>query len=94
MGSAGGNLAYTAGTGWDPVGHNWTFDSDAGARDALVIEARLYSTPITDEDASTVFFIDDLIVMAPDHAVISIPIPEPASLILLGFGALSLLKKK
>jgi hypothetical protein len=91
-GSAGGNYTYTAGTGWDQVSHSWTFDSDFGTRDALVIEARLYSTPATDETASTAYFIDDLTVMAPDHATITIP--EPASLILLGFGALSLLKKK
>ena len=42
-GSAGGNYDYTAGTGWDQVSHTWTFDSDLGTRDALVIEARLYS---------------------------------------------------
>jgi hypothetical protein len=42
-GSASGNYDYTAGTGWDFLEHTWTFDSDGGTRDALVIEARLYS---------------------------------------------------
>ena len=93
-GSAGGNDIYTAGTGWDQVSYNWAFDSDGGTRDALVIEARLYSTPATDEDASTAYFIDDLTVRAPDSAVISMPIPEPATLTLLSFGALVLLRKK
>lgn len=42
-GSAGGNSAYS-GAEWTELGHSWTFDSNAGDRSALVIEARIYTT--------------------------------------------------
>ncbi len=42
-GSAGGNPAYSDGTGWDQLSHSWTFDSDTGTRDGFVVEARIYS---------------------------------------------------
>jgi hypothetical protein len=93
QGSAGGNSTYTAGTGWDNVGHSWTFDSDAGTRDALVVEARLYSTLSTDPDARTDYWIDDVTVTAPDTAAIHFA-PEPATLALLGFGGLLLLRRR
>jgi hypothetical protein len=76
-GSASGNLDYTAGTGWDPISWSWTFDSSAGTRDGLVIQARLYSTPSTSDPDHTDYFIDDLTVTAPDNAVIHFP--EPVS---------------
>ena len=72
QGSAGGNSTYTDGTGWDQVDHTWTFDSAGGTRDALVIEARLYSTPSTG-DYSTDFWIDDLQVTAPETALVNTP---------------------
>jgi hypothetical protein len=83
-GSAGGNSGYTDGGGWSQVSHSWTFD-DAVA-DALVIEARLYSTPSTDASGYTSFFIDDLSITAPDHAAIQtasasvVPVPAAAFL--------------
>jgi hypothetical protein len=76
QGSAGGLYDYTAGTGWDPLEYTWTFDDGGGTRDALVVEARLYSTPSTSAD-STDFWIDDICVTAPATAVIYFP--EPAS---------------
>jgi hypothetical protein len=85
-GSAGGNDTYTAGTGWDQVAWSWTFDSDGGTRDALVIEARLYSAPSTGE-YRTDYFIDDVSVTAPDTAMVTFA-PEPASLLLLGLAGL------
>ena len=70
VGSADGNNDYTAGTGWDQVSWSWTFDSDSGARDALVIEARLYSTPASGT-YRTDYFIDDISVTAPPHATVT-----------------------
>ncbi len=73
-GSAGGNDAYTAGLGWDLVSHSWTFFADGGNHDGLTIKARLYSgTGGTKGD----FWVDDITVTAPDHAVIHFP--EPVS---------------
>lgn len=86
-GSAGGNSTYTAGTGWDQVSHSWTFDSDSGTRDALVVEVRLYSYPTTDSGERSDFFVDDLEVTAPDTATVTFA-PEPASLLLVALGAL------
>jgi uncharacterized repeat protein (TIGR01451 family) len=71
-GSAGGNSTYTDGTGWSQLTWTWTFDSAGDTRDALVIEARLYSTPSSGE-FSTDFWIDDLQVIAPDSAAVSFP---------------------
>ncbi|MCK4343280.1 MAG: PEP-CTERM sorting domain-containing protein [Phycisphaerae bacterium] len=82
-GSASGNTDYTAGTGWDEVSHSWTIPA---GKEALVIEARLYSTPSTGE-YRTDYFIDDLTVTAPDSATITVA-PEPASLLLLGLAGL------
>ena len=55
-GSASGNSTYTDGLGWSQVSYTWTFDSSAGTRDALVVEARLYSLTGIDTD----YFIDDV----------------------------------
>ncbi len=43
-GSASGPGNYSdSATAWTELTHQWTFDSDSGARDGLVIEARIYS---------------------------------------------------
>lgn len=62
--SALGNSDYGPGEGWDVVNHQWTFESDGGARNGMVIECRTYSYP-----GDTVW-IDDLLITAPDHALI------------------------
>jgi len=73
-GSAGGNDAYTAGTGWDLVSHSWTFFADGGAHGGLVIQARLYSPTIPARDQDHVdFWIDDITVTAPPYATIHFP---------------------
>ena len=41
-GSAGGNLDYGAGMGWDYTEHTWTVE---GGHTGLVVEARTYSNP-------------------------------------------------
>jgi len=57
------------------VSHSWTYDTDAGSRDGLNIHARLYSTPSTSDPDHTDFFIDDITVTVPDHAVVHFPEP-------------------
>lgn len=77
-GSADGNAEYTDGTGWDDVSYTWTFTS-SGDDYALVIEARLYSTPSTQDPCLTDFFIDLVTVTVPDHASILFPDMEGPS---------------
>jgi len=66
-GSAGGNSTYPAGTGWEMVSHDWTFEVD-GDREGIVIECRLYS-----QAGGVDHYIDDVSVTAPDHATIYLP---------------------
>ncbi len=73
-GSASGNDAYTAGTGWDYVGWGWKIPA---LKQALVIEARVYSTPSTLDPAHTDYWIDDLYVEAPATATVTFPAPGP-----------------
>lgn len=76
-GSASGNYDYTAGTGWDYLEWTWTFDSSGGTRDGLTVRARLYSTPSTSDPDHTDYWVDNLTVTYPEHAVLYFP--EPAS---------------
>ena len=55
-GSAGGNNTYSTGPGWSQLSWTWTFDSNSGARDGFVVEARLYSGS---EPGENVIFIDE-----------------------------------
>jgi len=70
-GSASGNSDYGPGTGWDQTGHTWTFWSDSGAHDGLMISVRTYSNA-----GDTVWF-DDFEVEFPDGCTIEFP--EPSS---------------
>ena len=66
LGSAGGNLDYTAGLGWDRVEYTWTFAGGDG--NALVIQTRLYSTPSTSDPDHTDFWVDYVCVTSPVHS--------------------------
>ena len=82
--SAGGSDIYTVGSpdGWSQVSNTWeiAFPDDA---DTLVVHARLYSTPSTDTEASTDYWIDDVSATAPDGAMITFPVPEPSTWVLV-----------
>lgn len=85
-GSAGGNFTYSAGTGWDLLEHTWEFDSDGGTRDALVIEARLFSTPTDCQECSTDYYLDDVFVEVFCAANEDLRISYPANTIFEGLG--------
>ena len=55
-GSASGNSAYTTDIGWEQMSHTWTFDSDGGNRDGLMIECRIYSA----DEANNFTYVDDV----------------------------------
>ena len=66
-GSASGNSDYGPGTGWDQTGYTWTFWSDEGTHDGLMISVRTYSVV-----GDTVWF-DDFEVTFPDYCTIEFP---------------------
>ncbi len=53
-GSASGNYDYSDGTGWSYLEWTWTFDSDGGLRDGLIVETRIYSS-----DGNNVLYVDN-----------------------------------
>lgn len=73
-GSVGGNNDYNDGGGWSQLSHTWTFNSDSGLDDGLVVEARIYSAADGDfiyvDDASiTVTAAGNAVITAPDGTV-------------------------
>ena len=81
-GSAGGNDAYTAGTGWDEVVWSWTYGIDGPPYDgysALEIEGRIYSTPATCDSCRTAFWADYVWVTVPDYAHVQFPDMGPSA---------------
>lgn len=83
--SAGGNSTFGDGSGWFEVDQTWVA---AAGNDALVVEARLYSSPSTADPAFSTFFVDDLsieVTSASGLATITTPggvtaVPEPGAL--------------
>ncbi|MCD4830089.1 MAG: lamin tail domain-containing protein [Candidatus Cloacimonetes bacterium] len=65
-GSASGNSTYSDGSGWSELSHQWTVDTDGGARTGIVVEARIYSS----EGANVLYFDDTSITVSSDTAVI------------------------
>ena len=65
-GSASGNSAYST-IGWSQLSWSWIFDSDAGANDGFVVEARIYSASAP----NNVIFVDNAaITVSSDTATI------------------------
>ncbi|MAR90045.1 MAG: VPLPA-CTERM sorting domain-containing protein [Pseudomonadota bacterium] len=74
-GSAGGNSTFSDGSGWSYLEYTWTFDSNGGERDGLVVESRFYDGG----DAPTgAILIDDLSVTS-SAGMITSPVPLPAA---------------
>jgi hypothetical protein len=71
-GSASGEAAYTAGTGWDMMSYVFYFTS-TGDDYGLVIEGRLYSSPSTMDPCTTDYFMDLVTVTVPDYAHVLFP---------------------
>ncbi len=94
-GSAGGNSTYSDGSGWTNLSYSWTFDSDGGARDGFVCEARIYASA----GNNILYFDTAAITVSNDNAKIynaagdSIPEPITLSVLVLGLGALFLRRR-
>ena len=95
LGSASnGGGDYSTGTPdnpWGQMSASWTFDSNDGQRDALVIQVRFYAQNSGTADLNTLY-VDDLAVnvsSSSDSVVINPPVPAPGALALLGLAGLA-----
>ena len=66
LGSASGPDAYSAGLGWDRMEHTWIMAGGDG--NALMVEARVYSTPSTGDPDHTDYWCDYVCVTSPAHS--------------------------
>ena len=83
-GSAGGNNTFSGENVWTNLSHSWTFDSNGGTRDALVVEVRIYSS-----DGANFGYVDDVSVSVTGADVSGVEInfaPAPGALALLAAG--------
>ena len=91
-GSASGPSDYsTSTTEWTMLSNTWTFNSDGGNRNGIVIEARLYAYSGNENPSG---WVDDITVdvfSTSDDVVINFPapVPAPAALALLGLAGLA-----
>ena len=90
-----GGGAYSTGTAENPWGEmtaSWTFDSDGGERDALVIQVRFYAENSSGPETNTLW-VDDLTINVSgadlSGVVINTPVPAPGALALLGLAGLA-----
>lgn len=94
-GSASGNSSYSGAT-WTMLEYDWTFDSDGGDRDGLVMEARIYTSGSDNGSA----YVDDLSVYVEDTdgsggiEIHFAPIPAPGVLALLGIAGLTARRRR
>ncbi len=73
-GSAGGNSTYSDGLGWSNLSHTWTFSGLDPDNNALMVEARMYSSAgLVD------YWWDDITITAPEHCVIWFPNQNPVA---------------
>lgn len=85
-GSAGGNNTYSGEDGdWSELFHSWTFDSDGGTRDALIVEVRMYASSSNGSSA----YIDDLTVATSSETAVINFAPAPGALALLGLAGVA-----
>lgn len=56
-GSAGGNSTFTSGGGWQELTHTWTYDSNGGGRDGLMVHFRVFDDSTNPTGA---LYLDDL----------------------------------
>ena len=92
-GSAGGNTTYSGEKEhWEELSHSWTFDSDGGARDGLVVEIRIYASSSAELGHG---YVDDMTVSVfgdTSSVIITTPggsVPAPGALALLGLAGLA-----
>jgi hypothetical protein len=87
-GSAGGNSTYSGAEGgdlWQELSHTWTFDSDGGERDGLVIQIRMYANSGGDPG----LYVDDLYVETSSETAVINVAPAPGALALLGLAGIA-----
>lgn len=95
-GSAGGNNTFSSGNGWDQLSHQWTFDSDGGDRNGLIVEVRFYDSSSVPTGSA---LVDDLEIMVSSNTANvtfpgTSPVPVPAAVWLFGSALVGLVSMR
>ncbi len=95
-GSASGPSDYsTSATEWVELTNTWTFNSDGGNRNGIVIEARLYAYSSNENPSGWVDDISVTVQSGSDDVNIMFPgVPAPGALALLGLAGLAGRKRR
>ena len=91
-GSSSGPSGYSSSTTeWTLLSHQWTFDSNGGARNGIVIEARIYSYSSNELTSAWVTDLNVEVESTSDSVSIMFPvaIPAPGALAMLGLAGLA-----